>query len=112
MKRQFGILGALGCVALLGFFASLDLSAGLGLQEVKNAIAEELVGGACAKYGTVACNPPPNTKCPFQVLFKQFTDGEYPNRSGVDLVTCGCIKKPRTGCTTQKAYLKITYCAT
>ena len=111
MKQQMRIFAFLASVGLLGVFSSIDLSGGLSSQEVKASVAEELVGGAtCERFTGKVCNAQGGTGCPTNAGFTPKETGQFLGQPLRGLVTCGCVRRPGTGCSTAKFYQKLTGC--
>lgn len=103
--RHYKLLFGVAVVAVMGLFSNG------GIQEVSASGADSLVGGAgCSYWKITLCNPTPKTGCPSSTFFRKTTVQTISYGKATDKATCGCVKKPATGCNATTGFQHVGPC--
>lgn len=104
------------CLFALCLMSLLGFSEGSAALEVENAIASNLVGGrGCFYWDYTPCNVTPRTGCPashafYPTRYQSTVTPFYGKDSGQRRITCGCVKRPGSGCDSKRAFAKVYSC--
>lgn len=100
----------LTCVLIVATLGMIP-DCGVMSQELSDAFADSLIGGAsCPGYKNTVCNSTPKTGCPLQIIYQSNPDDPVTGKVSGKKVTCGCVKKPGTGCSAERGHANLYAC--